>query len=114
MTIPNSPLEHPRDPDRRCNVLVSTRGPKFSARSSREHASGEKCRRAVIIRWLNGWYQSAALSLVWHPSDWVRGGTAVSSRKLVPITTDFLHYLEPSSHAVKRKKRGFGSHNAPA
>jgi hypothetical protein len=31
MTIPNNPLEHPRDPDRRCNVLVSTRGPKFSA-----------------------------------------------------------------------------------
>ena len=31
MTIPYNPLEHPRDPDRRCKVLVSTRGAEFSA-----------------------------------------------------------------------------------
>ena len=31
MTIPYDPLEHLRDPDKRCKVLVSTRGAKFSA-----------------------------------------------------------------------------------
>jgi len=33
----------------------------------------------------------------------------VSSGKLVPITRDFVLYLEPSSHAVKRKNREAGS-----
>ena len=36
-------------------------------------------------------------------------GTAGSPGKLVPITRDFLHYLEPSPHAVKRKNREAGS-----
>ncbi len=30
MTIPYEPLEHLRDPDMRCEVLVSTRGAKIS------------------------------------------------------------------------------------
>jgi hypothetical protein len=35
----------------------------------------------------------------------------VSSGKLVPITRDFLHYPEPSTHAVKRKNGEVGSDN---
>jgi hypothetical protein len=52
MTIPYEPLEHLRDPDMRCKVLVSTRGAKISIEISREHDSREKCRRAVIAGWL--------------------------------------------------------------
>jgi hypothetical protein len=35
-------------------------------------------------------------------------------KKVVPITWDFLHYMEPNPHAIKRKtgERGFG--NGPA
>ena len=34
--------------------------------------------------------------------------------KLVPITGDFLHYLEPTPHAVKRKNGERGSDNGPS
>jgi hypothetical protein len=47
--------------------------PRSLLRSSREHVSREKCRRAVITRWLNRWSHTAALRLVWKTDDWVRG-----------------------------------------
>jgi hypothetical protein len=73
MTIPYNPLEHLRDPDMRCKVLVCSRNAKISIEITREHDSREKCRRAVISGWLNRWSLTAPLSLVWQTGDWVRG-----------------------------------------
>jgi hypothetical protein len=43
----------------------------------------------------------------------VEANTAVT-RKVVPITRNFLHYMELGSHAVRRKNGEAGSHNGPA
>jgi hypothetical protein len=41
-------------------------------------------------------------------------GNRTFSEKVVPITRDFLHYIEPGGDAVKRKNEQRGSHNGPA
>ncbi len=68
--------------------------------------------RSWGCQWLVGVFSAYRLSSrLSHEQLGREEGNPALSEKVVPITRNFLHYMEPSPHAVKRKNGEDGSHN---
>src|SRR4051812_47870092 len=69
--------------------------------------------RSWSRRQLVGLVSAYRLRLVFHISNWDEGHPEFSEN-VVPVTWKYLHYVEPSPHAVKQKNGETGSDNGRA